>query len=454
MVKTFNKEIFVNDVFDDLSKIASKNNIINSDLYKKYNVKRGLRNENGTGVLVGLTQIANVHGYEVKDGQRIPTEGKLTYRGIDLVDLVNGFQKEDRFGFEEICYLLIFGELPTKDRLEGFNKVLGECRFLPDGFLEDMILKFPSNNIMNKLQRSILAAYSFDVNPDDISLKNILRQSIELTARFPTMIAYGYQAKAHYYDNKSLFIHSPRPDLGTAENLLYMIRPDNFFTKTEAETLDLSLVIHAEHGGGNNSAFATHVVSSTGTDTYSAIAAAVGSLKGPKHGGANIKVMEMMEDIRENVKDWNNKNEIRDYLMKILQKRAFDGSGLIYGIGHAIYTLSDPRATLLKKKAEQLAKEKERLEEFDLYKNIEEVSIKIFKDVRGIDVAANVDFYSGFVYDMLNIPCELYTPIFAVARVAGWCAHRIEQVASEPKIIRPAYKNVMDDRKYIPIDQR
>lgn len=459
MVKKFNNdmsknEIFVNDVFDDLSKIASKNNIINPDLYKKYNVKRGLRNENGTGVLVGLTQIANVHGYEVKDGQRIPTKGKLTYRGIDLVELVNGFQKEDRFGFEEVCYLLLFGELPTKGDLEKFNKVLGQCRFLPDGFLEDMILKFPSNNIMNKLQRSILAAYSFDVNPDDTSIKNILRQSIELTARFPTMIAYGYQAKAHYYDNKSLFIHSPRPDLGTAENLLYMIRPDNFFTKTEAETLDLSLVIHAEHGGGNNSAFATHVVSSTGTDTYSAIAAAVGSLKGPKHGGANIKVMEMMEDIKVNVKDWHNKNEIRDYLLKILEKKAFDGSGLIYGIGHAIYTLSDPRATLLKKKAEQLAKEKERLEEFDLYKNIEEVSVKIFKDMRGIDVAANVDFYSGFVYDMLNIPCELYTPIFAVARVAGWCAHRIEQVASEPKIIRPAYKNVMNDRKYVPIDQR
>jgi citrate synthase len=459
MVKTFNHGIFEDKAFTDnmineLSKIAEKNNIINPEFYKRYDVKRGLRNENGTGVLVGLTKIGNVHGYTVKDGQRLPDEGKLTYRGIDLEAIVEGFQSENRFGFEETCYLLLFGELPNKSCLEKFKKVLGNYRYLPDGFTEDMILKFPSNNIMNKLQRSILAAYSFDDNPDDTSIRNIVRQSIELIARIPTMVAYGYQAKAHYYDNQSLFIHSPRPDLGIAENILYMIRPDNHYTKTEAETLDLALVIHAEHGGGNNSAFATHVVSSTGTDTYSAIAAAVGSLKGPKHGGANIKVMEMMDDIKRNLKDWTNHNEIRNYLIKILNKEAFDGAGLIYGIGHAIYTLSDPRAKLLKKKALELAKEKGRIEEFNFYKNVEDISIKIFKELKGIDISANVDFYSGFVYDMLNIPCELYTPIFAISRIAGWCAHRIEQVASEPRIIRPAYKNVKDKETYIPIEKR
>ncbi|MFU0825017.1 citrate/2-methylcitrate synthase [Clostridium sp.] len=459
MVKTFNHGIFEDKAFTDnmineLSKIAEKNNVINPEFYKRYDVKRGLRNENGTGVLVGLTRIGNVHGYMVKDGERLPDEGKLTYRGIDLETMVEGFQSENRFGYEETCYLLLFGELPNKSSLEKFGEVLGNYRYLPDGFTEDMILKFPSNNIMNKLQRSILAAYSFDDNPDDTSIRNIVRQSIELIARVPTMVAHGYQAKAHYYDKQSLFIHSPRPDLGTAENILYMIRPDNHYTKTEAETLDLALVIHAEHGGGNNSAFATHVVSSTGTDTYSAIAAAVGSLKGPKHGGANIKVMEMMDDIKRNVKDWGNHNEIRNYLMKILNKEAFDGAGLIYGIGHAIYTLSDPRAKLLKKKALKLAEEKGRIEEFNFYRNIEDISIKIFKELKGIDISANVDFYSGFVYDMLNIPCELYTPIFAISRIAGWCAHRIEQVASEPRIIRPAYRNVKDKETYIPIDKR
>lgn len=443
------------NIIDELSKIAEKNNVIDPAFYGKYDVKRGLRNENGTGVLVGLTEIGNVHGYKTNSGQRIPDEGRLTYRGIDLMEIVEGFQMDGRFGFEEVCYLLLFGELPNKTKLKDFFNLVSEYRNLPDGFTEDMILKFPSNNIMNKLQRSVLAAYSFDNNPDDTSIKNILRQSIELIARFPTMIAYGYQAKAHYYDNQSLFLHSPKPELGTAENILYMIRSDNQYTRTEAEILDLALVIHAEHGGGNNSAFATHVVSSTGTDTYSAIAAAVGSLKGPKHGGANIKVMDMIENIKENVKDWNNHNEIRDYLLKILNKQAFDRSGLIYGMGHAIYTLSDPRAVLLKGKALELAKEKGRLEEFNFYRNIENISIRIFEELRGINcISANVDFYSGFVYDMLNIPCELYTPLFATSRVAGWCAHRIEQVASEPKIIRPAYKNVRDEQKYVSLGKR
>lgn len=447
--------IFKGNILEEFSKIVEKNNVIHPAFYKKYDVKRGLRNENGTGVLVGLTEIGNVHGYITDDEKRIPDEGRLTYRGIDIRDIVNGFQKEGRFGFEEVSYLLLFGELPSAERLEQFKHILTECRAIPDGFTEDMILKFPSNNIMNKLQRTVLAAYSFDSNPDDTSIKNILRQSIELIARFPIMIAYGYQAKSHYYDNQSLFLHLPKQELGIAENILYMIRPNNQYTKSEAEILDLALVIHAEHGGGNNSAFATHVVSSTGTDTYSAIAAAVGSLKGPKHGGANIKVMNMIEDIKANVKNWNDTSEIREYLLKILNKKAFDGSGLIYGMGHAIYTISDPRAVLLKKKAEELAIEKGRLEEFNFYVNIEEISKEIFYELRGIDsISANVDFYSGFVYDMLNIPCELFTPLFATSRVAGWCAHRIEQVASEPKIIRPAYKNVSVDQKYIPLSER
>lgn len=460
MINGYSEEVIKNGTFnesilDKLSKIAEKNNVIEPEFYKKYDVKRGLRNDNGTGVLVGLTEIGNVHGYMTEDGKIVPDEGKLTYRGIDVMKIVDGFQKDNRFGFEEVCYLLLFGELPNKTELEEFQGIIAECRALPDGFTEDMILKFPSKNIMNKLQRTILAAYSFDSNPDDTSIKNILRQSIELIARIPTMIAYGYQAKAHYHDNQSLFLHAPKPELGTAENILHMIRLNNEYTRTEAEILDLALVIHAEHGGGNNSAFATHVVSSTGTDTYSAIAAAVGSLKGPKHGGANIKVMDMIEDIKKNVKDWSNKAEIREYLIKILNKQAFDGSGLIYGMGHAIYTLSDPRAILLKEKALDLATEKGRIEEFNFYRDIENISIELFKELRGNNaISANVDFYSGFVYDMLNIPCELYTPLFAAARVPGWCSHRIEQVASEPKIIRPAYKNVRDMQEYIPLTER
>ena len=452
---TFKGNIFNENLLNELSVVAEKNNYIDPIYYSKYDVKRGLRNENGTGVLVGLTEIGNVHGYITSDGKRIPDQGRLDYRGIDIMKVVEGFQSENRYGFEEVAYLLLFGELPSKKRLEEFKYLLGECRILPDGFTEDMILKFPSNNIMNKLQRTVLATYSFDSNPDDTRIKNILRQSIELIARFPTMISYGYQAKAHYHGNQSLFLHIPKQELSTAENILYMIRSDNQYTKTEAEILDLALVLHAEHGGGNNSAFATHVVSSSGTDTYSAIAAAVGSLKGPKHGGANLEVMNMMDNIKENIKNWDNTGEIRDYLIKILNKKAFNGTGLIYGMGHAIYTLSDPRAVLLKEKAKQLAKEKDRLEEFNLYNNIEEISKAIFAELRGNDsISANVDFYSGFVYDMLNIPRELYTPLFATSRVSGWCAHRIEQVASEPKIIRPAYKNIKLDEKYIPLDNR
>lgn len=444
MVDVFRYDL---SVLDKLSQIAEKNNKIDPEYYIKYDVKRGLRNSNGTGVLVGLTEVGDVHGYVLKDGEKVPAEGKLIYRGIDVKDIVEASKNEDRFIFEEACYLLLFGCLPTKDELDEFNEMLGCLRVLPDGFAEDMILKFPSKDIMNKVARSILVCYSYDPDPDDISVKNVLRQSIALIASFPTMMAYGYQAKAHYHDKKSLFLHAPKPELSTAENILHMIRADNSYTKTEAEVLDLSLVLHAEHGGGNNSTFATHVVSSTGTDTYSAIAAAIGSLKGPKHGGANIKVIEMMKDIKENIKDWGSESEIRDYLMKILRKEAFDGSGLIYGLGHAVYTLSDPRAVLLKGKARQLAQEVGRVEEFNLYEKIEKIAVDIFAQSNKA-ISANVDFYSGFVYDMLNIPHELYTPIFAAARIPGWCAHRIEQLVSEPKIIRPAYKGVKSLSSY------
>ncbi|OIQ12776.1 citrate synthase 1 [Moorella thermoacetica] len=441
---------------DYYCQLAEKNNRINPDLYEKYNVKRGLRNKDGTGVLVGLTEIGEVHGYILDEGERTPDHGRLLYRGIDIWDIVRGFQQEGRFGFEEVCYLLLFGELPDKKRLEEFTHLLAEHRSLPDGFVEDMILKAPSNDIMNKLARSVLAAYSYDPNPDDISIRNVLRQCIELIARFPIMVAYGYQAKAHYYENKSLYIHLPKTELSTAENFLYMIRPDNQYTSLEAELLDLALVLHAEHGGGNNSAFTVHVVSSTGTDTYSVIAAATGSLKGPKHGGANIKVMKMIEDIKNNVKDWHDEEELRNYLIKILRKEAFDRSGLIYGIGHAVYTLSDPRAVLLKQKAAELAREKDMEDEFGLYLAIEKMAPELFVAEKKVDkvVAPNVDFYSGFVYKMLNIPIELYTPIFAISRIAGWCAHRIEELVSGGKIFRPAYKNVLGKKSYIPLEQR
>jgi citrate synthase len=441
--------------FDDLATLAKENNLINPEFYDLYNVKRGLRNKNGTGVLVGLTDIASVEGYTLQENKKIPAAGQLFYRGIEIKDLVAGFQRENRLGFEEVAYLLLFGQLPQKDELDHFNHLLDESRLLPPGYTENMILKIPSKNIMNKLQRSILVLYSHDENPDDITIKNVLRQSIELIAKFPTIISYGYQAKAHYFDHKSLFIHAPQKNLGTAENILYMTRADNQYTKTEAETLDLALILHADHGGGNNSAFATHVVSSSGTDTYSAIAAAVGSLKGPKHGGANIMVREMILNIKENIADYHNRSKLKDYLLKILRREVFNKEGLIYGMGHAIYTKSDPRAVLLKKKAYELALEKNMVEEFSLYKNIEELTIEIFKELKpNKAITANVDLYSGFVYEMLNIPPELYTPLFATARIAGWCAHRIEQIVSDQKIIRPAYKAVSIGKKYIPLGER
>ncbi len=442
--------------FEQLCAAAREAYTIEGSLYQRYNVKRGLRNADNTGVLVGLTNIGDAHGYIVNEGDKIPQEGVLSYRGVNVFDIVRACREEDRHGFEEITYLLLFGVLPTAEQLRQFTALLGSLRRLPEGFTEDMILKAPSKNIMNKLARAILASYSYDENPDDISMENMLRQSIELIARIPTMVTYGYYAKAHYYDLKSLIIHEPDPTLSTAENFLRMIRPDNSYTKLEADTLDECLVIHAEHGGGNNSSFTTHVVSSTGTDTYSAIASAVGSLKGPLHGGANIKVRNMIDSFKENVKDITSREEVGAYIEKILRKEAFDGAGLIYGMGHAIYTLSDPRAVILKQKAMELAKEKKREDEFTLYALIEELTPGLFAKVKGIekDMCANVDLYSGFVYSMLGIPHELYTPIFAISRAAGWCAHRMEEVITGGKIIRPAYKHVFGKEKYMPIAER
>jgi len=445
-----------NSFFDALTVKAENNNRIDPADFDRYHVMRGLRNKNGTGVLVGLTEIANVHGYTLVDNKKVPAPGKLYYRGIDLEDIVRGFQAENRRGFEETAYLLLFGELPNLDQLCAFNEMLDANRYLPKDFTENMILKIPSRDIMNKLQRSVLVLYSHDDNPDDTSVRNVLRQSIQMIARFPTIISYGYQAKAHYFERKSLFIHPPQPEIGTAENILYMIRRDNQYTRTEAETLDLCMVIHAEHGGGNNSAFATHVVSSSGTDTYSAIVAAIGSLKGPKHGGANNRVKAMIDDIKQNCPNWTNTDLLKDYLMKILRKEAYNGEGLIYGMGHAVYTLSDPRAELLKEKALELALEKDAVDEFNLYLNIERLTIEIFKELKGPDfvISANLDLYSGFVYEMLGLPEDLYTPLFAAARISGWCAHRIEQIVTDNKIMRPAYLSVSPKAEYRPLSIR
>lgn len=434
------------------AKIAEENNCIPSHFYSEYNVKTGLRNENGTGVLVGLSQVSSVEGYDVVDGVKVPKDGALIYRGYSIDELIKGFQADGRHGFEEAIYLLIFGELPSKEDLVEFRKLLGRNRELPASFVENMILKNPSTNVMNKLQRSILVLYSFDDNPEDDSIENIIKESLEMIARFPTIIAYGYQAKAHYFDNESLVIHQPNPDLTTAEYLLYLTRADQKYTAKEAEVLDLCLLIHADHGA-NNSSFATHVVASSGTDTYSAIAAAVGSLKGPKHGGANIYVHDMIANIKENC-DYTDKAKLKKYLEDMLDKKVHDKSGLIYGMGHAVYTITDPRAEMLRGKALELAEEKNRVDDFNLLHNLELLTKEIFMERRNVEICANVDLYSGFVYDMLNIPSELYTPIFAMSRIAGWVAHRIEQLVSDKKIIRPAYQFVLDMKNYTKLDER
>lgn len=433
-------------------------NAIDRSLYKTYDVRRGLRNPDGTGLTVGITNIGNVRGYYMQDGERVPMPGQLIYRGYDLSDLCRGFLSENRFGFEEVAYLLLFGELPDSKALESFKNILAEYRSLPDGFTEDMILAAPSKDIMNKLARSVLAMYSYDPEPDtDYSdMEKELDQAMHLIARCPVIVANAFAAKRHYFDDESLYIHRPKDDLSTSENFLYSVRRDNNFTHEEAQLLDLCLVVHAEHGGGNNSAFACRVLSSSGTDIYSSIAAAVGALKGPRHGGANKKVMEMFGYIERDVRDWTDENEVAEYLRKILRKEAGCGDGLIYGMGHAIYTMSDPRAVRLKKLAKSLAETKGMTDEFELIETVERLTPGVFAEITKSDkpMCANVDMYSGFVYKMLGIPDELYTPLFAIARMTGWCSHRLEETFSNNRIMRPAYKAVCSQRKYAPITDR
>ncbi len=449
-----NKE-YLKNALENWCSVIEEHTKILPERYDNYKVKRGLRNSDGTGVLAGLTNVGQVHGYIMYEDERIPDDGKLTYRGIDVTEIVKACEKEDRFGYEEVCYLLLFGKLPTSQELDDFKKLVGAMRPLPRGFREEMIMKTPGKDVMNKLARSVLSMYSYDDNPDSTDLYNIIRQSILLFSRVPTMVAYAYQAKAHYIDGKSLYIHNPQPELSMAENFLYMIRPDNQFTDLEAKVLDLAMILHAEHGGGNNSAFTTRVVSSAGTDTYSAIGAAIGSLKGPKHGGANRKVMAMIEDFKANISDINDRDAVAKHIEKLLAKESFDRSGLVYGMGHAIYTKSDPRAIQLKRKAEELADATGNMKEFKLYSMIEELTPEIFAAKKGPKhMCANVDLYSGFVYKCLNIPAELYTPMFAIARMPGWCAHRIEEIMYGGKIIRPAYKSVCSGGGYVPIEER
>lgn len=439
-----------------LSSLCEKNSSINPSLYTEYNVKRGLRDINGKGVLAGLTEISEIISSVIIDGEEQPCEGKLYYRGIDVEEIVNGFIKEDRFGFEEVAYLLMFGQMPDERKLTDFNKILANYRSLPTSFVRDIIMKAPSQDMMNTLARSVLTLYSYDDHADDISLPNVLRQSLQLIALFPLLSVYGYQAYRHYHDNKSLYIHSPKPELSTAENILRILRSNRQYTPLEAKILDVALVLHAEHGGGNNSTFTTHVVTSSGTDTYSTVAAALGSLKGPRHGGANIKVVQMFEDMKASISDWTDESSVADYLTKLLNKQAFDRSGLIYGMGHAVYSLSDPRANVFKSFVEKLSKEKNRIDEFRLYSLVERLAPQIIGDKRRIykGVSANVDFFSGFVYNMLDLPLQLYTPLFAVARIAGWSAHRMEEIVNAGKIIRPAYKSVSARHEYIPLGNR
>ena len=440
----------------DLAQMSERASQINADLYQKYDVKRGLRDINGKGVLAGLTEIGEVQAYKTVDGKEVPCEGKLYYRGHDIEELVKGFVSEKRFGFEEITYLLLFGELPNGKELSDFCELLGSYRTLPTHFVRDIIMKAPSKDMMNTLARSVLTLYSYDDKGDDISIPNVLRQSLQLIALFPMLSVYGYQAYSHYHDGKSLYIHQSQAELSTAENILYTLRPDSSYSDFEAKVLDIALVLHMEHGGGNNSSFTTHVVSSSGTDTYSSVAASLGSLKGPRHGGATIKVVRMFEDMKQNVKDWTSEEEVGSYLKALLHKEAFDRAGLIYGMGHAVYSLSDPRANIFKSFVERLSKEKGREEEFQLYSMVERLAPKIIGEERQIykGVSANVDFYSGFVYSMLDLPLELYTPIFAMARIVGWSAHRIEELANNGKIIRPAYKSVAEKQEYVKLSER
>ncbi len=445
------------DLLRRYAKQAADSSVIDPELYRTFNVKRGLRNADGSGVLVGLTTVGSVVGYTMFEQEIQPVPGRLFFRGVELRDLVHGFQSEHRFGFEETVYLLLFGKLPTAAQLDEFRDTLDRLRPLPHGFKEDVILGMPSPDVMNKLARCVLASYTEDPTPDSTAIENVVRQSLSLISRFPTFAVYGYQAKAHYYLRKSLHMRIADPGLSTAEHILNLLRPHGKFTRLEAELLDLCLVIHAEHGGGNNSTFTTHVVSSTYTDTYSAIAAACLSLKGPRHGGANLQVRKMMEQIKSHVKDWRDEGKVADYLRKILEKKVGDRRGLIYGLGHAVYKVSDPRAELLREKAAELVAANPEFEpEFALHNLVAKVGDRLFREKTGSQtgLCPNVDFYSGFVYKMLGIPQDLFTPLFAVGRVPGWCAHRIEELNGNSRIIRPAYKCVLHNRAYVPLAQR
>ena len=440
----------------ELSGLCENAANIDPALYTKYDVKRGLRDLNGKGVLVGLTEVSDVCSTREENGTLVPIDGQLYYRGYNVEDIIAGIGENNHFGFEESTYLLLFGKLPTKKDLKEFTDLLADYRTLPTSFVRDIIMKAPSKDMMNTLARSVLTLYSYDDRADDISLPNVLRQCLQLISLFPLLSVYGYQAYKHYHDGASLFIHPPKPEYSTAENILHVLRADSKFTPLEAKLLDIALILHMEHGGGNNSTFTTHLVSSSGTDTYSAIAASLGSLKGPKHGGANIKVVKMFADMKEHVSDWSNEEEVGAYLRALLHGEAFDHAGLIYGMGHAVYSLSDPRARIFRRFVERLSQEKGQEKEFALYALVERLAPQIIAEERKIykGVCPNVDFFSGFAYSMLDLPLELYTPIFAIARIAGWSAHRLEELSYNGKIMRPAYKNVQEHLEYIPSDKR
>ncbi|MBQ8752748.1 MAG: citrate/2-methylcitrate synthase [Clostridia bacterium] len=447
----------ITPALEELATLARANSGIDPALYERHAVKRGLRDLKGNGVLTGLTEISEIVSKKtLPDGTAVPCDGELYYRGVNVQELIDGFVADDRFGFEETIYLLLFGCLPDEKALADFHSLLGDYRCIPPNFVRDIIMKKPSRDIMNAMARSVLMLYSYDNRADDISLPNVLRQSLQLISEFPLLAVYNYQAYAHYHQGGSLIIHAPDPRLSTAECILHLLRPDQQYTKLEAQLLDLALILHAEHGGGNNSTFTTHVVTSSGSDTYSTIVASLGSLKGPKHGGANLMVMRMFEDIKEHVKDWSNESELRDYLDKILKKQAFDRTGLIYGMGHAVYSLSDPRARIFKGFVEKLSREKGREEEYALYTAVERIGAELIAAQRNIykGVSANVDFFSGFAYSMLGLPIELFTPLFATARVVGWSAHRCEELINAGKIIRPAYMNVQPRVPYVPMKER
>ena len=440
---------------ENLTEVCKEHTSLDLSLYAKYDVKRGLRDINGKGVLAGLTQVSNVKATKIVDGKEVPCAGSLSYRGYDIKDLTRGFIEDDRYGFEEVTYLLLFGSLPDKKQLADFTQLLANQRSLPTNFVRDVIMKAPSKDIMNGLSRSVLTLYSYDTNPDDTSLPNVLRQCLNLISQFPMLMIYGYHAY-NYRMGEDLFIYAPSPELSTAENILMMLRENKEYTKLEAKILDMALVLHMDHGGGNNSTFTTHVVTSSGTDTYSTIVAAMASLKGPKHGGANVKVTQMFDDMMEKVSDWEDDDEVRRYLTDLLDKKAFDRKGLIYGMGHAIYSVSDPRADIFKKFVKQLAREKGCEKEYALYEKVEHMAPEVIAEKRKIykGVNANVDFYSGLVYSMLDLPPSLYTPIFAAARIVGWSAHRLEELKNVDKIIRPAYKPLAEYKEYVRMDDR